>query len=121
MRVAIVESQPHVRAALTFFLRQQPTVEVVGVFGPEPDLVARLLARRPEVVLLDWELPRHLASRILAAVKRVAPAPSIIALSKRLETEPHALAAGADAFICKGEAPEALLRALALPSAIGSG
>jgi chemotaxis response regulator CheB len=53
MRVAVVEGQHHVRAALCFLIEAQPGITLVGAFGPRPDLSVRLLALRPDVVLLD--------------------------------------------------------------------
>jgi CheY-like chemotaxis protein len=77
-----------------------------------PNLVARLLALRSEVILLDWELPQRLASRILLVMRRLPQAPRIVVLSARSEDEAPARAAGADAFVSKDEAPAALIRAL---------
>lgn len=117
MRIAIVESQTHVRGALTFFLRQQLCAEVVCAFGPSRDLVVRLLTLRPEVVFLDWELPRLLARRFLEATRKMASPPMVIVLSVHLEAESEALAAGAQAFIFKGEGPEFVRQALATAQA----
>lgn len=112
MRIVVVETQANIRAALAFLLEQQPDFQVLCALGPAPDLVARLLALRPEVILLDWELPRRLASRILLALRRSSSSPRIVVLSARSEDEAKARAAGAAAFVSKDEAPAALLRAL---------
>lgn len=112
MRVSIVEAHDHVRAALCFILAARPGVQLVGAFGPRPDLVAHLLALRPDVVLLDWELPANLAPQVLGALRRVLAPVRVIVLSARPDDEPRALAAGADAFVSKDQPPEALMRLL---------
>ncbi len=112
MRVSIVEAHDHVRAALCFILTAQPDIELAGVFGPRPDLVARLLALRPDVVLLDWELPAQLAPQVLGALRRVLAPVRVIVLSARPDDEPQARAAGADAFVSKDQPPALLIDSL---------
>jgi DNA-binding NarL/FixJ family response regulator len=112
MRVAVVESQNHVRSALCFLVGAQPDVRLAGTFGPQPDLTVRLLALRPDVVLLDWGLPDHLAERVLRAARRSPAPPRIIVLSARPEDEPQARAAGAHAFISKSQPPRLLIPSL---------
>ncbi len=112
MRVVVVESQCRVRAALCFVLAAQPGVQLVGAFGPGSDLVARLLALRPDVVLLDWELPDHLAEQVLRAARRAPSPPRVVVLSVRPDNEPRARAAGAAAFISKSQPPRLLISSL---------
>lgn len=112
MRVVVVEAHTHVRTALMFLLQQQPDLEVLCAFGPVPDLVARVLALRPEVILLDWEMPRQLTRQVLRAIRRKSGASRVIALCTRPEDEAEALAAGAHALISKGEPPDLVLRAI---------
>lgn len=112
MRVVVVEAQAHVRTALMFLLQQQPDLEVLCAFGPGPDLVARILALRPEVILLDWEMPRQLARQVLTAIRRLPGATRVIALCTRPEDEAGALAAGAHGLVSKGEPPALVLRAI---------
>lgn len=112
MRIVVIEAEAHVRAALTFMLEQQPDLQVLCAVGPVPDLVTRILAVRPDVILLDWKLPRRLARQILVAVRRSAEPSRIVVLSTRQEDEATARAAGADAFISKDQAPALLIRAI---------
>lgn len=112
MRVAVVEGQNHVRAALCFLLETQPGIQLVGAFGSRPDLIVRLLALRPDVVLLDWELPNHLAEQALLAARRAPSPPRIVVLSARPDDEARARAAGADTFISKSQPPRLLIPSL---------
>lgn len=112
MRVSVVEAQNHVRAALCFFIEVRPGIELAGAFGPGPDLLVWLLALRPDVVLLDWELPAHLARRVLRTLRRLPAPPRIVVLSARPEDEPQARAAGANAFVSKSQPPTLLMQSL---------
>jgi DNA-binding NarL/FixJ family response regulator len=107
-----LEGQHHLRAVLCYLIEAQPAIMLVGAFGPRPDLSVRLLALRPDVVLLDWELPTHLAPQVPGALRRVFAPVRVIVFSARSDDEPQALAAGADAFVGKDQPPEALLRLL---------
>lgn len=64
---------------------------------------------KPDLVLLDWELPGRPAAAMLFALHGLDYHPKIIVLSARPESEMDALAVGADAFVCKGDPPERLL------------
>jgi DNA-binding NarL/FixJ family response regulator len=112
MRVAVVESHDQVRSALCFLIEGQPGVQLVGAFGPRPNLIVRLLALRPDVVLLDWELPEHLAEQVLLAARRAPAPPRVLVLSARPSHETWARAAGAAAFVSKSQPPTLLLQSL---------
>lgn len=112
MRVSVVEGQAHVRSALCFLIEARPDLTLVGAFGSRPDLSAQLLALRPDVVLLDWELPGHLARQLLAALRRAQEPTRVIVLSARPDAEAQARAAGADAFVSKGQPPALLIQSL---------
>jgi two-component system nitrate/nitrite response regulator NarL len=112
MRVAVVEGRHHVRFALCFLIETQPGVQLVGALGSRPDLVVRLLALRPDVVLLDWGLPDHLAERVLLAARRAPSPPRVLVLSVRPDDETRARAAGAAAFFSKSQPPRLLIPSL---------
>ena len=67
---------------------------------------------RPDLVLLDWELPGRPAAALLLALHRLDHHPSVIVLSTRPELEQDARSVGADGFVCKGDSPERLLQVL---------
>lgn len=112
MRVAVVEGHDRIRSALCFLIEAQPGIQLVGAFGSSPNLLVRLLALRPDVVLLDWGLPENLAEQVLRAARRAPAPPRIIVLSARPDDEPLARAAGAAAFISKSQPPRLLLPSL---------
>jgi len=65
------------------------------------------------LVLLDWELPDRGGAVALSHVRAAWPHSAVLAFSGRPEAREAALAAGADAFVSKGDPPEHLLEALA--------
>jgi DNA-binding NarL/FixJ family response regulator len=112
MRVAVVDGHDHVRFALCFLIEAQPGIQLVGAFGARSDLTMRLLALRPDVVLLDWGLPNHLAEQVLLAARRAPSPPRVLVLSARPDDEARARAAGAAAFFSKSQPPRLLIPSL---------
>ena len=120
MRVLLADDQSEVRSALRLLLEQNPDVEVVGEAARTDDLLAQVMASCPGacgecensvgyVVLLDWELAHRDAAELPRSLRSLCPYLSVVALSGRPEARQAALAAGADAFVSKVDAPERLL------------
>jgi len=114
MRILIADGQSSVRYALHILLQRQSGIEVVGEAIDAQELLARIEAASPDLVLLDWELPGLPRRALLAAMRNAVPNLTVIALSGRSEDSPLALEAGADAFVSKVEPPERLLSAISL-------
>jgi DNA-binding NarL/FixJ family response regulator len=127
MRIFLADDQAKVCSALRLLLEQEPGLSVVGEAAEAKDLLAQVQRTRPDLVLLDWELPGLRAprsstpsagsgissgQRLLAALHSLSCRVKVIALSGHLEAREEALAAGADAFVSKGDPPERLLTTL---------
>jgi DNA-binding NarL/FixJ family response regulator len=119
MRVFLADDQPKVRSALRLLLEQERGLCVVGEVAEAEDLLAQLKATRPDLMLLDWELPGLALANSVGRGKHLLtvlhvfyPNLRVIALSGRLEARQAALAAGTDAFVSKGDPPERLLTTL---------
>jgi DNA-binding NarL/FixJ family response regulator len=113
MRILLADNQPKVRHALRVLLEHQPGLKVVGEVTDGADLVARIEATRPDIVLLHWRLRGWSAVDSLSSLREAYPDPAVIVLSGHPEVEDAALAAGADAFVSKADPPEKLLEAIA--------
>jgi CheY-like chemotaxis protein len=109
VRVLLADDDVHVRSALRLLLEQEPDLCIVGESTAAPDLADQIARTQPGLILLDWELPGLRADGFLARLRVVRPQVRLIALSGRPEQRRDALEAGADAFICKGDSPEALI------------
>ena len=120
MRVLIADDQPQVRSALRLLLMHEQGVRVVGEAGDAEQALELAAAQRPDLVLLDWELPAQgtpdpatdSTERLLLVLRARCPRTKVVALSGRPEARQAALAAGADAFVSKGDPPERLLAAV---------
>ena len=108
-RILVADGDARVRSALNTLLQQEPTHIVVRESGDLGSLAVQLKQFRPDLVLLDWELPGRPAAALLFALHGLDYLPKVIVLSARPESEIDALAVGADAFVCKGDPPERLL------------
>ena len=109
MRILLADDQAKVRFALRVLLERGSGLEVVGDAVDAADLLTQAETACPDMVLLDWGLPGPAMGDLLASLRGVCPDIAIVALSARLEVRPKALAAGADAFVCKCDPPERLL------------
>ena len=57
MQILLADNQPKVRLGLRVLLERQPGFKVVGEAVNAEELLARMEADRPDLVLLGWELP----------------------------------------------------------------
>ena len=73
-------------------------------------LAVQIKEFRPDLVMLDWELPGRPAAALLLALNQLDYHPCVIVLSTRPELEQAARNVGADGFVCKGDSPERLLQ-----------
>jgi two-component system response regulator DesR len=112
MRVLLADDQARVRFALRVLLAQQPGIEVVGEASSADGLVALLRTTRPDLALLDWELPGLAEGGGLSALRKLCPRLAVTVLSNRPGARRAAQVAGADAFVSKGDPPERLLAAI---------
>ena len=124
MRILLADDQAQVRSALRLLLEQEPELSVVGEVAEATSLLVQVQAIQPDLVLLDWELPglgarrrsafpsRSPGPHLLSILHSLGHPPKVIALSGCPEAGEEALAAGADAFVSKGDPPERLLTTL---------
>jgi DNA-binding NarL/FixJ family response regulator len=112
MRVLLADDQAKVRSALRLLLEHEPGIRILGEAVDATGLLDWVTATRPDVVLLDWELPGSRVDGLLPALRKLCPGLSVIALSGRPEAREAALAAGVDVFVSKGDPPERLLAAI---------
>jgi DNA-binding NarL/FixJ family response regulator len=112
MRVLVADNDPRVRAAINMFFKCEPELSIVGESTNASSFLAQAKALRPDLVLIDWELPGSSVTVLIEWLKEAEKPAKIIVLSKRPEREQEALAVGADAFISKTRPADSLIDTL---------
>jgi DNA-binding NarL/FixJ family response regulator len=118
MRILLADDQPKVRFALRTLLERKLGFEVVGEAIDIKELWQQVEETCPDLLLLDWELPGPMVRDFLSRLHAMCPDLRVIALSGRSELGRAALQAGVDAFVCKCDSPDRLLKAI---SSVGLG
>jgi len=113
LRILIADDQKHARNGLAALLRATlPGAELrEAADGREAEQAAEEF--HPDLVLMDARMPRENGLEATRRIKAALPGCHVVVLSIEPAVEPHALAAGADAFACKCESPDRLLAQLA--------
>jgi len=112
MQILLADNQPQVRLGLSVLLEHQAGIEIVGEAANARDLLAQSETACPDLILLDWTLPKMQARELLAKLREICPNVAVIVLSGRPEAHQAALEAGANGFVGKYEQPEKLLAAI---------
>ena len=112
MRILLADDRATVRSAMRLALEHEPGLTVDTEAASAPELLAKLDKARPDLVILDWELPGVRTVHLVPVLRLLVPGLRIIAVSSRDEVRSAALAAGVDAFASKGEGSERLLEAV---------
>jgi CRP/FNR family transcriptional regulator, anaerobic regulatory protein len=114
VRIAIVEDQRFVREAVVAVLEREADFAVVGEAAHAADGVALALRERPDVLLVDVNLPGDSGVEVALAVRDAAPEIRIVALSAHVDAV-HVqamLEAGAAGYIDKFSALDDLARGI---------
>ena len=112
MRVLIADDHPQVRSALRLLLQEELDVIVVGEANDLEQTLELVSVEEPDLVLLDWGLLAQDGTNALIGLRTALPGLVVIALSGSPEARREALAAGADAFVSKGDPPEWLVNSV---------
>ncbi len=102
-RVFVVEDSALIRERLLSMLGGMSGVEVVGSSETASDAIARILAARPDVVVLDVKLKASSGIEVLRAIKRRMAAVAVIMLTNYATEEfrRKCLEVGAEYFLDK--------------------
>jgi chemotaxis response regulator CheB len=113
--VLVVEHPPAVRRTLCARLALEPDLVVVAEAGDAPSAVGLARAHRPDVVLLDAEMPHLDLREAVLAIGNEPAAGAVVVLSLDPAGAARALgdaAAGAAVCVGKGEGTAALPAAI---------
>jgi len=112
MRVLLANPNSRVRWALRMVLGEEPALSVIGEASTSQSLMFQTHALEPDLILLDWDLLENPKAGALAALRGTDAQFGIIVVSERPDLREAALAAGADAYLCKCDPPDQFLATL---------
>ena len=111
IRLLLVDDRPAVRRGLKIWLALEPDLEVVGEASDGAEAISLARTLRPDVVLLDIEMPGMDGISATAALRSAAPQSAVVILTLYDDATTRTLAreAGAAAFVGKHQKEETLL------------
>ncbi len=114
IRVLLAEDQGMMRGALAVLLGLEPDIEVVAEVSTGTEIVPRALETRPDVALLDIELPGRTGLEAAADLARELPGCAVVMVTTfaRPGYVQRAMAAGARGFLVKDGPAEQLAEAV---------
>jgi DNA-binding NarL/FixJ family response regulator len=112
-RVLLVDDHPGMRRVLRGLLEDEG-VQVVGEPGDGLEGVAQAEAVRPDVVLMDWRMPRLNGVQATARIRSQLPEIQVVVFSSAEGAGMGVIArqAGASTFVAKGASPEQICAAV---------
>ena len=114
IRIVIADDHAVVRAGLAQLLGTFPDVELVGAAADGEEAVALCAERRPDVVLMDLEMPVLDGIAATARIRAAQPAVAVVVLTSFSDRERilRALDAGAAGYLLKDAEPDELGKAI---------
>jgi DNA-binding NarL/FixJ family response regulator len=122
IRILLADDHPVVRDGLAAMLATQPDFEVVGEAGNGAEAVAQAAALRPDVVLMDLEMPLLDGIEAIRRMRVADPTVQIVVLTA-FDTDERifgALQAGAQGYLLKGAPRAEIFAAIRAVSAGGA-
>ena len=113
-RIVIIDDHPLLRKGLQQLAGLSPDIEIVGETDSGKLGLAMVKEIKPDLVLLDLNMPQMNGLKTLEILKQLVPAPkvAILTVSDAQEDVTAALRGGADGYLLKDMEPEDLLEKL---------
>lgn len=114
LRIAVIEDDRIMRSLLEKLIKKQPDFELAGSWETGEAAISALPALRPDVVVMDLELPGISGEDSIRALSAVLPAAAFVVLT--VHEDPTrvfgALRAGANGYLIKGAPPDEIVSGL---------
>jgi len=122
IRVAMVEDDAGLRQLVAEWLGRESDMRVVAEFGDTETAVARMASHKPDVVLVDINLPHQNGIECVRQLKPLLPAAQFVMVTVYEDTDLifQALTAGATGYLLKRSVGEDLAPAIREVHAGGS-
>ena len=113
-RIAIVEDNKTIRESLVEFVHSDPECSCICASATAEEALEIIPQCKPEIVLMDIQLPKLSGIECTAQLKRLLPSLQIIMVTVYEDTERifQALRAGACGYLLKRCTPEQLIAAI---------
>ena len=105
-------NQVDLGSQLEHMLGQESELSVSRPTHDSEDWLVHVNDAHPDLVLLDWDLPRRQASDVLGSLQKSGCSAKVVVFSKQADARRKALDAGAAAFVCREDPVEQLLLTL---------
>jgi DNA-binding NarL/FixJ family response regulator len=114
IRILLVDCQPSIRRGLKMRLALEEDLEVVGEACDAAEAIPLARDLRPDVVLMDFEMPGMSGVAAIEGLHAAAPHSAVVIFTLRDDavTRERARAAGAASFVAKHQTEELLLAAI---------
>jgi len=113
-KILLVDDHAMIRAGVKAILESHPEFQVIGEAGSGPEAVRICAKERPNLVLMDIEMPGLNGIEATAEIRRHSPDTSVVILS--MYDDEHsvmsAIQAGAHGFVLKSSSGDDVLEAL---------
>lgn len=114
IRVVLVDDHALVRAGIRSLLRGSADIDVVGEAADGPSAIELAVRLRPEVVVMDLDMPGGDGLSATEQLRELAPSVAVLIVSMHAERErlQPVLAAGARGYLAKSAAERDLVEAI---------
>ena len=122
IRILLADDHPVVRDGLAAMLATQPDFEVVGEAGNGAEALTEAARLRPDVVLMDLEMPALDGIEAIRRLRAADPAAQVVVLTA-FDTDERivgAIQAGAQGYLLKGAPRAEIFAAIRTVSAGGA-
>lgn len=114
LSVLIADDEPVVRETMSIYVNSAPDMQVVGTAADGRAAVQMAETLRPDIILMDIQMPRVDGVEAVAEVLRLLPRTHVVMITTFTSREAvvPALRAGALGYVLKSDPPERLLSAV---------
>ncbi len=116
IRVAIVEDDPGVRESLKLIVQKAPSLSFCGAYESAEAAYEPMLADRPDVALVDINLPKKSGITLVAELKAKLPKLQVMMITVYEDSDRifDSLRAGASGYLLKRSQPQEIVQAIEL-------